>query len=475
MSKAWWRWCYLLPRVVPFGSVNGPTSRFTFYALLRNSRDAGSPRHQLREGLHGVRDPRLLELYSQTLEAGYQRFSDAGWPEPTKDLDGRIPVFVFAVDDPDMECGSPCMEDLEMLPGNLPPGTYAAPDRVVPVLALRSRFAVSTLDQEREQAQADAIHELRHLFNAKFMPYRRLPTPPWIPNRGRWLNSWLWLDEGHCVSTEAEFFPAILDWVGFALNWADRPTRSVDDPKAKYQAALFVRYVNRLMAQRNTLDFLRRVWARSQSVWNMAPGPTSPPPFCALTALSEEFAALNPPLVFCSADMADVFASGFCFDSYFLNDPALPAYEPQVFQRFTGRAVTRTWKALNLPGQQTESYPLPGLACRYFRFFPEERPRQLIVRVLPSGGSSLAAIKVDLALASQGTGNLIADSRQTAVRPPVQPPTELVVELDGFSSQTCDHAVLVVTNCGMTVDSTGVLPPTGYTGSSAFTINAELA
>jgi hypothetical protein len=119
-------------------------------------------------------------------------------------------------------------------------------------------------------------------------------------------------------------------------------------------------------------QFVNQVWAKSKPVWDV-PAPQDCKP---LNALRERFHELNQE--FCSADRTDVFASGFCFESYLLNDPSLHGYEPLVFRRFRERAVTQTWRMdrrEEWPDGKADVYRLPGLACRYFRFMPSAQQR----------------------------------------------------------------------------------------------------
>src|SRR5262249_19184128 len=150
---------------------------------------------------------------------------------------------------------------------------------------------------------------------------------------------------GMAVAAEADFAAAEAakpdgllmgqDWLRFALDWVDRPERSLDDPDALYQSAFFVRYINRLTGGPG---FLNQVWQHTQTTWNSVILDRLTP----LSALTMEFKKHSKE--FCSASKDDVFANDYCFDSYFLNDPTSHGYDPLVFARFKERAVTRTWR-----------------------------------------------------------------------------------------------------------------------------------
>ena len=463
--REWHRWCKLLPKVQRFSSVLDPVGRFTFYAIPRNTRRSGRSELELREGVHGIRNRESLTAYKNTLEKAYEFFVAQGRPEPTKDKDGRVPVYVFAVDDADLDCGSPCTDELLFL------NPSGCPDRIVPVLALPSRCAASDAKAEEVQARAAAVHELSHLFNARFLPYRRLGASGLELLPAEWIRSWLWLDEGIAVAAEAEaaqagVLPGNSDWLGFGLDWVDRPDRSLDDPRARYQSTFFVRYVKRLMTQQGDSTFLNRTWQMAETVWHPIPARR----LAALAALKAAFANLTPRLEFCSASEQDVFASRFCFDSYFLNDPASRGYESEVYQRFKERAITRTWavRREHLISRPVEQYPLAGLACRYFRVLPGEEPCRLVVRVAARAGHSL---KAELGLAARDAKRYVLDSKVVGDREAGTDRDVLVCRVPLFSRETCDHAVLVVTNC-MYASGSPASPPCGHTQRDVFSVEA---
>jgi hypothetical protein len=218
-------------------------------------------------------------------------------------------------------------------------------------------------------------------------------------------------------------------------------------------------------------QFLNEVWTKSATVWD----PAIKKCRAAVTVLKEVFAALpkHKCRVFCSPTKKDVFASGYCFDSYFLNCKESLGYEPEVFDRFTGRAVTQTWPMENhaeWPKGGTEFYSLPGLACRYFRFLPTRKAAKLVVRVTGRPGHSL---KAELALATGDPLTLSPGSRCLGKSTQAANGT-LVCELPKFSARSCHHAVLVVTNCKVAKSQGPQQPPGGYRTTVKFTVQAEL-
>jgi len=456
---SWHGWCKRLPKV-PRRTAAKSGLPFDFFAVLRNPFRPGRASLGFREGLHGIRDPKVLVDYTETLRAAWEFFiSDQGRTAPEQ----RLAVYIFAVDDDEFGCGVPCFDELPFFKAN------GEPDRVVPMIALPSRSREPEVGIAASKVRSEIVHELSHFFNSRFLPYRRINGATKMHDP--WAGSWLWLDEGMAVASESDFSVAESvkaaglrigkDWLRYGLDWVDHPERSLDAPGAEYQAAFFVRYVNRLLSGPG---FLNEVWKKSASVWE----PEVKNCWAAITALQEELNDLPNPKVFCSAIDHDLFASGYCFDSYFLNSEGSPGFEPEVFGRFSGRAVTQTWRMENRfdwPNGQSESYSLPGLACRYFRFLPAKKPGRLKVRVSAPAGHRL---KAELAFA---VGNPEALSPGTRS---VRMDGSLECEVPGFSAQACHHAVLVVTNCAIGESPTPHQPPGGYRSSVDFMVKADL-
>jgi len=464
---AWHGWCKRLLRV-PRRSAGAAKDSFDFFAAARNPSYPGQRRLELREGVHGVRDRQLLKDYAETLRrAWYFLINNQGRPVP-KD---RLAVYVFAVDDDDFDCGSPCFDELLFVKAD------GDPDKIVSMLALPSRWQEPNEVEALAQCRSAAVHELSHFFNCVVSPWRRIHPSGAVmePFPKPWAESWLWLDEGMAVATEADFaaaeaakpdgLPMGQDWLRFALDWVDRPDRALDDRDAFYQAAFFVRYVNRTMSGPG---FLNQVWQNARTVWSPVVLDRQTP----LTALTREFHRKKKN--FCSASNDDVFASGYCFDSYFLNDPKSRAYEPSVFARFKERAITRTWRIGfdAVPGSPSEVYPLAGLACRYFRFLPSDKPGRLSVRVLAEAGHALKA-ELALAFSKAKTTQYVPKSKRLAYRQKDGNKDILACELKNFSRQTCDHAVLVVTNCAIGVAGPNDPIPSGYSQKIEFSVEAR--
>jgi hypothetical protein len=151
---------------------------------------------------------------------------------------------------------------------------------------------------------------------------------------------------------EMEIYHGVREWLGFALNWVDRPEVPLDAEGAEYQAGLFVRYVVQRTGDR---AFPTRLWtppAEGSILGSGKPFPEDLP----LQALQRVFAARGE--VFCSADPSetDVFASGYCMDAYFLSDRSSRCFLPEVHERYGNRAVTqiadlRPGDLLEIPNQ----------------------------------------------------------------------------------------------------------------------------
>lgn len=446
-SPLWGTWCRLLPEyVIP----KRTSPHFRLFALRRDDPDTTQLTSYLPPGVHGLREPDLPIAVLDALEQAYDRFQGDGRIPPKLTFDGKIPVYFFAVDDPELDCGSPQMSEL-----------YFDDVGFVPVIALASRTKESDLATEIARACAAAVHELSHVFNAAVLPYRRLgPTGEIYPDI-ELLKSWLWLDEALAVDAELELLPNVTDWLRYALDWVDRPDRSLVDPRARYQAAFFIRYLRQRLGS-SARQFLTNLWGKSAHVWSqthLTPAPV------ALTALLDSWPDDLPP--FCSATEEDFFASGFCYDSYFPCRPTVASEFHRIFKRFQGRAVAHTWRFPTAATQDIASteFRLAGLACHYLRFVPtSEQSFRLVVELQASRS---AVLKAEI-VAVDCYGLPIDNTKSVAASVPESNGEILHVELDDFSSQCCDHAILVVTNCSFPPTKSGAAIGFGQQASVTF-------
>lgn len=424
--------CQRLPKW-PSKKQGKGAMRFTIYAIWRNTNGKHSPALSLANGLHGVREPGLVKVYEQTIRQAWKFFLKEGRPKPTNELR----VYVFATDDE--ICGAPQMAEVPV---------FHPHDglKIVSAIALPSRSESPTLQGEQELACTTVVHELSHFFNASVLPFRKLH-----PEGGETMldtdriGMWLWLDEAMAVDAEIEFgrsvfaksLPVGKDWLGFALDWVDRPERSLHDRNAVYQAAFFIRYVKRLMANRCP-RFFNDVWRMAAREW--MPGHWER--LTALEAMEQEFQKHD--LLFSSTDKPDVFASGYCFDSYFLHQPETLGHEPEIHARYRERAISRTW--LMAKGLVRARFSLDPLACRYFRFVPDGIDGELMITITTAERHTF---KAELALASRGKRHLVPGSKRTLDRTGFTDGETHTITISSISDADCDHVVLVVSNCSV--------------------------
>lgn len=429
-----------------------PSVKWILYYAPRNPPGPEPARLEQCGGVHGVRRAELSEWYWKTLDRAYIFLVQQG--RPNLPANGpALRIYLCSVTDVSRgRCDAVTTQfPLQKVSGHTTP-------RVGTMIMLPASNGEPVWEAELAQALTAAVHELSHALNMQVLPLLRFDRAL-DDARKQLLDDWEWFDEGMAVAAEAAFaaeqirlrqrgdsnaLPLCNDWLCFALDWADRPDRALHDPNAVYQAGFFVCYLERRMGGP---QFVRDVWAESARVWEPVP-----PKDCTPLRALEKVCRLKG-VDFCSATNLDVFASGYCFDSYFLNDSKSDAYEPEVFERFRERAVTRSWRMAEpaeWPDGTQEKYSLPGLACRYFRFMPppKEKTATLKVRVT---GASIQNLKAELALAfgQPESGHRMSHQQCQAKRVLLQAngSGELVGEIQNYPESECHHAVLVVTNC----------------------------
>src|SRR5688572_24388298 len=152
------------------------------------------------------------------------------------------------------------------------------------------------------------------------------------------------------------------DYFRFILNWIDMPELSLDDPRAKYQAGMFIRY----LAKRIGPQFINDVWMDSEKY---------EPPLEALERILEKYES-DRKLI--SSTESDVFASGYCMEPYFLWDHERKAPAPDIYIGCGERAVCEsTVLRPQVPTDAGVSSPtifeshgtLNHLACNYYRYY----------------------------------------------------------------------------------------------------------
>ncbi len=455
----WQAWCPRLPRI-------DKSPHFIFFGIDRNPCDESSPFPHARHTLHGVRRETFVDFYKKHLEKAYERFIADGRPAPETALGpmkDKIPVYLIAADpyaaSGGKSCGAPCSWS-QIFPKR---------KRCVPAIVLPVRNIEPTRTAERNQAAAAAVHELSHVFNMRQLPLRRFQPGNHKGESSALVWEWLWLTEGMAVADEARLLPGNPDWLRYSIPWLDHPEVSLDAPEAVYQSVFFVRYLEKRMEKRyGVANFAFRVWEKSATVWK-SKDDSAVLAHTALTALKE--ALSKHAESFCSSAQAvdDVFASGYCMDSYFHWDKSLHSHEPSVVSRYPGgRGVTRSWTAP--PGALLHHGPenLPPLACRYFRFFPSRKTTTQMQVTIDVPNSDGLDLKAEIAIAQ--VGSLACGPKKIKLRRESGTHGyQLVHDLPAVVDETtCNHLVLVVTNCAQhAVASNGQSNPHG-----AFTVSA---
>ena len=426
-------WC--LPEI-------GISEHFVFHGIWRNPKPSQQASGSFNHVVHGIRDTTVLSLYQDTLEDAYQKFVKAGRNKPTFEygmrFGKRIPVFLIAADRGSEECSSPFAHGVV-----IPELGKWAPYIVLPV-----RGFETTMEAEREAFAATAVHELSHVFNMQILPHRRAATER-IPFE---IRTWIWFDEGIATSDESWVLSGNKDWLPFSIGWLDYPERSLNDDAAWYQAALFVRYLNRRMEDAGILNFSNEIWKQSARVWKSvddhSKGISSPTQ--TLTALSAVQMCLEDHEIEFSSnkmDVDDFFASGFCMDSYFLWDSSSKRSEQEVNARFCGgRAVAECLCVTVDEITESRLWTLPHLACRYFRIYPSHLPVRIRVSV-ELGGVRACDLKAEMAFVAHGTlarvGKVIRFREEFIDRGHA-----LIADQEPIISDVeFDHIIVVVTNC----------------------------
>jgi hypothetical protein len=269
-------------------------------------------------------------------------------------------------------------------------------------------------------AKATAAHEATHVFNLSVNA----------------TNGWKWLDEGMAVFMEKEAYGRNPEYLSFGLDWTDHPDRPVDHDAVNYQAFLFVRY----LADQLEKSFLSKLWSGASGQFDTA-----------IEALDSMVPKETKGLPFADASKPDLFASGYCMDSYFTWDAT--GFARDVHARHQERAVSDSFELK--PGEtRSASGHLWHLSCRYYRMRPAAGATAVRVELKSAG----PFIKVEAAgaTASGKSGN--------AIQLRLGQPKTLV--FDGL-----DHIVLVVSNCGIRGATNG--PPSDPEDLQAYSVSVS--
>lgn len=362
-------------------------------------------------GPGGVGSIQLIEDYRQGLEAIYYVMTSQPWSRP--ELNCITEVYI---QDVFHGLSSPfATED----------------DKGIPYIVLPCRTSEPTNEAERQWALATAIHEATHVFNYCKRP---LSSP--------YSEKWAWFDEGLAIFMETKMIADYRDHFRFMGDWIERPELSLDDSITNYQqAGQFVAY----LVKRFEIDFVNRVWTESME------GETPLEAVARLLPKGQKLISADP-------DERDLFASGYCLDSWFLNDPASLAYNPDLYARYGERSITESFvlrpddqiMTSNKMGEQSE---VSHLACRCYRFYIEGKVTQLCIDLSSPGEPEKFPLKAELAFVTR-------ENRRGQVLPLRPAPhhsngeTLLTIQVENISLDEVDHFILVVTNCGMSAPRT---------------------
>jgi Family of unknown function (DUF6055) len=376
-------------------------SHFEIHYKSRN------PRQGRGRGPDGVRGLELIEVYRQGLEMLEGTLTSPPWSRPAPEWTTEVRVLDLATHYP-WSGGAPFTTENEQ--GR-------------PIIILPSRTSEPTREAEKQWALATAVHEATHVFNC------------WIrPSSSLYSAKWEWFDEALAMFMEKMLIPNYHDHFRYLGNWIERPELSLDAPETSYQAVQFVAY----LAKRLGTRFINRVWMEAEERES---------PFEAMARLLPK----EQQLVSAAPGVRDLFASGYCLDSWFLNDPASPAYNQDLYERFGERAVTESFvlrpsQHVKTSGKYEERDALNRLACRYYRFYLEEEATQLHVTLHILDESEKPSLKAELAeVTKEGCQGTIV---------PLTPSSNLSSGRSIFSasvtpsdSNRFDCFLLVVTNC----------------------------
>lgn len=361
-------------------------------------------------GRGGVRDLALVQEYGEALERLYSTMTTPPLSRkpPCVGPAGKTAVYVFDIAELFLD-GSPFpFTDVDL--------------QDIPYIGLPCRSDEPTTPAELQRAAAAAVHEATHVFNFRERPLRdRLIYEVWS-----------WFDEATCVFMETLVLPNNPDSLRFAMDWADHPEVPLDHWSAQYQAGLFVRY----LAERMGPGFISRVWMESA---------TSEKPLEALTRLSreqgQEFSSPDP-------DIVDIFASGYCMDSYFPWQGEGTNFAPDVYARYGERAVTESFE-LQAGDQKTSTDSLDHLSCRYYRFYVQEGVTTLQIQLQPLPPTQSTPLKAEIAIVTKARQRGCVQRLQLLSSPTAQCSGEMFTELLELDIHNIDHLVLVVSNCGL--------------------------
>lgn len=348
-------------------------------------------------GPDGVRDRALILTYTDALERCYKVMISQPWARqpPIAGPNGKTTVYIF--------------DTAPFTAFNL---------QVVPYICLPSGSNEPTGRAEWELASATAVHQVAHVFNYRERPFYDM-------NSG----AWAWFDDALAYLIESLVLSDNYDHFRLLSEWINSQGESLDNPSARVQTIPFIRY----LASRLGVEFVNKIWTQS------LPAESPLEALVRMLPEGERFSSSDP-------NVRDLFASGFCMDSYFLWDPSSYCFMPQLFQRYGDRAISESF-LLGAGVTVTIENVVDHLSCRYYRFHPKERAARLQIVLSPEGSDTVSPLKAEVAIVTKEKlrGNIeplhiVPSSRHKGAE-------QLACNIP-FSLDYLEHIVLVVSNCG---------------------------
>jgi Family of unknown function (DUF6055) len=365
-------------------------------------------------GAEGVCDDTLIDTYLDALEQLYAVMKSPPWsrPDPIVGSEGKTVVKV--------------LDTAELKIGARPPFT-AADLGGAPYIYLLCGTDEPMAKGERLRAMADAVHEATHVFNWSERPLHGPNLTLDMRN-----DPWRWMHEAMAVYMETVVLKGNQDFHRFLRYWVTIPEIPLDTPKAGYQASMFLCY----LAEKVGPEVINRIWT--------PPKMKETPLHAIERVLKQEGRIFVSPL-----PDDDVFASGYCMDSYFLQDPIAACHAKNVFQRHGGRAVSESFCLSADAATQTAEDGLDHLACRYYRFFLDGSITRLQVQLLADSRQGETTLKAEMAIVTKqmqrGRVYKLYPSRPSVT---AEGFIHLSAEITEIVPGDIDHVVLVVSNCG---------------------------
>jgi hypothetical protein len=346
----------------------------------------------------GVRDRSLVSTYLDAFERCYETLTSKPWARQPPIVGPRGKTVVYVMDS----------------------NPFASYDlQMVPFICIPSRHNEPTTKSELDRAAAEAVHEVVHLFNYRERPFHNIYSALWE-----------WYDCALASFIETIILPENYDYLRFVGDWIRLPEIPLDDASSKYQAFMFIHY----LANRIGLEFINNVWTQANPEEN---------PFAALSRMlpaGQSFASHDP-------DDRDIFASGYCMDSYFFGDPSSDCYMPQAYARYGERAVSESF-LLDINDEIVTTDKLDHLSCRYYRFSFKDQANKLHITLFPTNSTHIKPLKAEIAVVT--SKNQRGFTKPARVIPSTETPGgEQLFASITLPSEDVDHVVLVVSNCGL--------------------------